>query len=245
VPLRTTGEGFLHGQDLSSFIFTGVRDCPRRRWLGPRCPRPPAAATDPAQRAERAAVRADRGAGSGSAAHDHPALFSGNGGSTDASAVFRVTVPTDAPRLTYTSSYAMEDGFDWGYTVISTDDGKTYQTLSNANTKPTTTPATAGQALTGSSPFPTPQTFDLTPYAGKSVILGFRYLSDPLVNAGGWYIDDVKVGNTVISDGSSTARSSRSPRCARWRFTTGRSPWSASTRSTTAHTLPASTVRST
>jgi hypothetical protein len=37
------------------------------------------------------------------------------------------------------------------------------------------------------------------------VILGFRYVSDALVNAGGWYIDDFKVGNTVISDGSSTA----------------------------------------
>jgi hypothetical protein len=136
---------------------------------------------------------------------DNPALFSGNEGHTDASAVFEVTVPADAPTLSYLTSYTMENGFDYGYTVISTDGGKTYKTLANSATVSTVAPAPPGNALTGSSGLPVTMTFDLSRYAGKKVILGFRYLSDPLVNQGGWYIDDVKVGNTLISDGSSTA----------------------------------------
>jgi bacillopeptidase F (M6 metalloprotease family) len=99
----------------------------------------------------------------------------------------------------------MEDGFDYGYTVISTDGGKTYKTLKNANTKEAKPPAQKGDGLTGSAPLPTPQTFDLSAYKGQAVVLGFRYVSDPLVNLGGWYIDDVKVGNQLISDGSSRA----------------------------------------
>nr|MBA2561033.1 immune inhibitor A [Propionibacteriales bacterium] len=102
------------------------------------------------------------------------------------------------------TSYNMESGFDYGYTVVSTDGGKTYKSLANSATVPTAAPAPVGNAVTGSSGLPTTLTFDLSPYAGQKVILGFRYLSDPLVNQGGWYIDDVKVGNTVISDGSST-----------------------------------------
>jgi hypothetical protein len=136
---------------------------------------------------------------------DNPALFSGNVGSTDATAGFEVTVPADAPTLSYLTSYNMENGFDYGYTLISTDGGKTYRSLANSATVATKAPAPAGSAVTGSSGLPTTLTFDLSKYAGQKVILGFRYLSDPLVNQGGWYIDDVKVGTTLISDGSSTS----------------------------------------
>ena len=47
--------------------------------------------------------------------------------------------------------------------------------------------------------------FDLTAYAGQTVLLGFRYITDPSVTLPGWWIDDVAVGGTVISDGSSLA----------------------------------------
>jgi hypothetical protein len=135
---------------------------------------------------------------------DHPALFSGNAPDSDVTMAFRTTVPLDDPVLSYTSSWSMENGFDWGYTVVSTDGGKTYETLANTNTRTASAPAPAGPGLTGSAPIPVTQSFDLTPYAGRSVILGFRYWSDPMVNSGGWYVDEVHVGHTLISDGSST-----------------------------------------
>jgi hypothetical protein len=206
VPLRTTGVGYMSGRQLTSVGFAGKRSLAPTglKWtVAPRIPLlptlsfPPYPNVPPIDDVPPPELPASP--------LDNPALFSGNEGDTDASAVFPVTVPSDNPTLTYTSSYNMEDGFDYGYTVISTDGGKTYASLKNANTQETKAPAPRGNALTGTAPVPMPQSFDLSAYKGKSVLLGFRYVSDPLVNQGGWYIDDVKVGSQVISDGSSRA----------------------------------------
>lgn len=62
-----------------------------------------------------------------------------------------------------------------------------------------------GPALNGDAAGWATQTFDLSAYAGKSVLIGFRYVSDGGVNDGGWYVDNVKVGGTVVSDGSSAS----------------------------------------
>ena len=206
VPLRTNGIGYMTGSELGSVTFAGRRSLAPvpLRWIvapqGPKLPTlsfpqypnvPPVQDIPPPELPPLPT--------------DNPALFGGNTGNIDASAVFKVTVPTANPTLTYTSTYNLEENFDYGFTVISTDNGKTYQTLANANTKPTVKPAPAGVGFTGASPLPIPQVFDLKPYAGKTVLLGFRFLSDPLVNLGGWYIDDVKVGDTLISDGTSLA----------------------------------------
>jgi hypothetical protein len=114
-------------------------------------------------------------------------------------------VPVEDPVLTYTSTWNMENGFDWGYTILSTDGGKTYQTLSNLNTRGAKAPAPPGVGLTGSEPAATTQSFNLAAYAGQQVVLGFRYWSDSLIDAGGWYVDEVRLGHELISDGSSVA----------------------------------------
>ncbi len=203
VPLRTTGTGFLRGNQLESLRFTGAKALkagPLQWSVVPKTPLLPPVVlpavpntppVDPIVAPELGPLPIDK-----------PALFSGNDGSEDASAVFSTTVPADAPTFSYTSSHSMEDGFDWGYTVVSTNGGKTWESLVNTNTRPTTSPAPAGNALTGSSGIPVTQTFDLTEYAGKKVLIGFRYVSDPLINNGGWYVSDVKLGNKVISDGT-------------------------------------------
>ena len=48
-----------------------------------------------------------------------------------------------------------------------------------------------------------PRSYDLSAYAGQTVLLSFRYVSDGGVNEGGLLIDDVTIGSTVVSDGSS------------------------------------------
>jgi hypothetical protein len=67
-----------------------------------------------------------------------------------------------------------------------------------------------GAAITGSSAGFEAHTWDLSAYAGKKVLLGFRYVTDGSVNAGGWSIDEVTVGGRRVSDGSSL-RGFRSP----------------------------------
>ena len=129
------------------------------------------------------------------------ALWSGNQSNLDASAVTEVTVPVSDPTLTFDEYHQAEATYDYAYTVISTDGGKTYQSLANANT----VDGPYGPALNGDAAGWATQSFDLSAYAGQSVVIGFRYVSDGGVNDGGWYVDDVNVGGTAINDGSTTA----------------------------------------
>jgi hypothetical protein len=129
------------------------------------------------------------------------ALWSGNSTNLDAPAIVPVTVPTTNPTLTFSELHLAEETYDYAYTTISTDGGATYTPLANANT----VEGPLGPGLNGDATAFVTQTFDLSAYAGKSVLIGFRYVSDGGVNDGGWYIDDVKVGSTLISDGTSVA----------------------------------------
>jgi hypothetical protein len=128
----------------------------------------------------------------------NPTLWSGNQSNLDSAAVTQVTVPAGDPTLTYTERHLAEEGYDYAYTTVSTDGGETYTPLSNANT----VAGPYGPALNGDTATFATQTFDLTPYAGQSILIGFRYVSDGGVNDGGWYVDDVTVGGTLVSDGS-------------------------------------------
>jgi hypothetical protein len=128
-----------------------------------------------------------------------PVLWSGNSTNLDASAITPVTVPEDDPTLTFDELHLAEAGYDYAYTVISTDGGATYTPLANANT----VDGPYGPALNGDADAFATQTFDLSDYAGDDVLIGFRYVSDGGVNDGGWYVDNVKVGGTLVSDGSS------------------------------------------
>ncbi len=127
------------------------------------------------------------------------ALWSGNRSNLDSAAVAQVTVPTASPTLTFSELHQAEEGYDYAYTVVSTDGGTSYTPLANANT----VPGPYGPSLNGTATAFATQTFDLSAYAGQTILLGFRYVSDGGVNEGGWYVDDVTVGGTVVSDGSS------------------------------------------
>ncbi len=134
------------------------------------------------------------------------ALFSGNTSNLDTTAVAAVTVPVADPALRLRARYTIEAGYDYGYVTVSTDGGKTYTAVAGDHT----VPAPHGPALNGASDGFEPQTYDLTAYAGRRILLGFRYVSDGSLDEGGWLIDDVTVGATTLSDGS-TLTGFRSP----------------------------------
>jgi len=174
VGLRGRGPAFLSGKQLRSLSFDGAETLPS-------LPLRWTIVTDAPGRA------------------GNTTLWSGNTSNLDSAAATRVTVPADNPTLTYTERHLAEPRFDYAYTVVSTDGGETYVPLANANT----VAGPLGPALNGDSPAFATQTFDLAAYAGQTVLVGFRYVSDGGVNDGGWYVDDVSVGSTLISDGSS------------------------------------------
>ena len=172
VGLRSAGGLYLRGQDLASLQFSGAT----------------VLAAQPLAWTSTTAAPGRSGA----------TLWSGNSSNLDAAAVTRVTVPTAAPTLTYVERHLAEETYDYAYTVVSTDGGVTYTPLANADT----VDGPLGPALNGDSASFVKQTFDLSAYAGKSILVGFRYVSDGGTNDGGWYVDDVRVGGAYISQGS-------------------------------------------
>ena len=128
-------------------------------------------------------------------------LFSGNASNTDASAVTPVTVPTADPTLRFLAKYGAEAGFDYGYVQVSTDGGATYTTIPGDKT----IDAPLGPGLNGTTTGFEPHSYDLSAYAGRDVLVAIRYVSDGGVNEGGLLVDDITVGATAVSDGSSLA----------------------------------------
>jgi hypothetical protein len=126
-------------------------------------------------------------------------LFSGNRLGLDSHAVHEVTVPANDPALTLETQYALEDSYDWAYVTVSTDGGKTYQALAGDRTRP----GLLGPGLTGSSGEVVTAKYDLRPYGGRKVLLGLRYVSDEVVNKGGWRIGKIRLGAAVLNDGTS------------------------------------------
>jgi hypothetical protein len=176
VALQGAGGRAVRGRDLRSLAFTGARTLP---------PIPLAwtiVGDDP-----------DR--------PGNPVLWSGNANNTDASAVFSADVPAADPTLRFLAKYGAEAGFDYGYVQVSTDGGATYTAIGGDHT----VPAPLGPGLNGTTTGFEPEAYDLSAYAGKNVLIAIRYVSDGGVNEGGLKVDDISVGPTAISDGSSLA----------------------------------------
>ncbi|WP_030487329.1 choice-of-anchor J domain-containing protein [Micromonospora chokoriensis] len=128
-------------------------------------------------------------------------LFSGNASNLDSTAVTSVAVPTTDPTLRFTAKYGAEFGYDYGYVTVSTDGGTTYTAIPGDHT----VDGPFGPALNGTTEGFEARSYDLSAYAGKTVLLGFRYVSDGGVNEGGLLLDDITVGGKTVSDGASLA----------------------------------------
>jgi Immune inhibitor A-like, MAM domain len=130
-----------------------------------------------------------------------PLLTVLSGSPADSAAVTSVTVPTADPTLRFLAKYGAELGFDYAYVIVSTDGGATYTAIAGDKT----IDAPLGPGLNGATDGFEPHSFDLSAYAGQNILLGFRYVSDGGVNEGGLLVDDVTIGATQVSDGSSLA----------------------------------------
>jgi hypothetical protein len=176
VALQGANGKVLKGRDLRSLTFTGAKQLPPL----------PLAWTVVSDDPDRAG---------------NPVLWSGNASNTDASAVTQVTVPSADPTLRFLAKYGAEFGFDYGYVQVSTDGGATYTTIPGDKT----IDAPLGPGLNGTTTGFEPHSYDLSAYAGQTILVSIRYVSDGGVNEGGLLVDDITVGATAVSDGSSLA----------------------------------------
>jgi hypothetical protein len=145
-----------------------------------------------------------------------PALRSGSGGNLDRSIVRAVTVPAEDPALTFATSFHLERGWDFGFVQVSTDGGRTWTSQGNADTTldhdpgaiatvQANLPGFTGTSGGGAAPAWITTSFDLSAYAGQDVLLAFRTVTDVNVNEPGWWVDDVRLGGALLSDGTTLA----------------------------------------
>ena len=108
--------------------------------------------------------------------------------------------------LTFDTWYNIEEFWDFGFVQVSNDSGATWVSLANEYTLDespyTITPAIAANlpGLTGYSDWVT-MSFDLSAYAGQEIMLKFRYMTDPMYNYEGWYVDNVYINDKLIDNG--------------------------------------------
>lgn len=142
---------------------------------------------------------------------DGDVLYGGTGDLIDNWAIFEAI---GGGTLTFDTYWDIEDNWDFGFVQVSTDGGYTWTSLANAYTTdvydPNAHPNIIANmpGLTSWSCFVEADcwvnmSFDLSPYSGD-ILLAFRYMTDWAFTYEGWYIDNVHVDGTLISDGSST-----------------------------------------
>jgi hypothetical protein len=151
------------------------------------------------------------------AGHAGSVLYSGAANNRDEAIVRPVTLGSS---VTFDALWNEEDGWDFGFVQVSTDGGATYSSLACTDTTTTTDPGalpTAKQNVPGFSGYSggwKAETCDTSALSGQSALLAFRAFNDPgtLGGAGapaglaaGFWVDNVAVGGTTVSDGSDLA----------------------------------------
>ena len=111
--------------------------------------------------------------------------------------------PAD-PTLELNTYWDIEGYWDFGFVQVSTDGGETWISLDNEYTTYEHDPNAMGSivanlpGLTGWSEDWVTMSFDLTGYAGETVLIGFRYMTDTAVCYEGWYISEASVSDTPL-----------------------------------------------
>ena len=106
----------------------------------------------------------------------------------------------ESATLTYSLWYDIENGWDFAYLEVSTDDGATWDILeTNHSTSRDPLGNAFGPGYTGQIGW-TIETVDLTQYAGLNVLLRFEYVTDDTVNGTGICLGNIAINNAELAD---------------------------------------------
>jgi hypothetical protein len=109
--------------------------------------------------------------------------------------------------------HAIEKDWDYGYVMVSTDGGKTWESLATQDSNPAGGHKNPyGPAFTGNSGGKDSsinavwehETLDLTPYAGKQIVLRFEYVTDDATTGEGMLVDDISIPEINYSTDAET-----------------------------------------
>ena len=111
----------------------------------------------------------------------------------------------DAATLQFHAWYAIEEDWDFAYVEVSEDNGETWMILETTLTSGYNPNGTAlGSGITGESNGWVEDSVDLTPYAGKEVLVRFEYVTDDAENGRGLCLDDFAIDEIGWSDAAET-----------------------------------------
>ncbi len=167
------GHGYLRAKRIHSIVFDGASELPT-------IPLEWTVDADPADQPGDAA------------------LYAGTGDNLDRAIVRQVAVPSGSPQLTFNADWSLEEGYDYGYVQVSTDGGAGYETIPCSDQ----VDGPLGSAYNAESGAFLPETCDLSAFAGQTVVIAFRMVTDASVHFDGFWVDDVAIDGTVLSDGS-------------------------------------------
>lgn len=138
------------------------------------------------------------------------ALYSGCGLNLDRSIARSVSVPASGGELSFDALWAAEEGWDYGYVQVSTDGGETWTSLATQGTTTEHDPGAIAAVVdnlpgfTGDGGTWQRQTASLSAYAGQTILVGFRYITDPGVNEGGFWVRNITAAGTTLPSDSLT-----------------------------------------
>lgn len=142
-------------------------------------------------------------------------LSSGQRNNANAWLARELTLGPGSQILSFDHYYDIEQCYDYAFVQISTDRGQTFTSQGNEETTSCQPPDEQDPRVTALLPGFTGTTegwrrtsFDLSAYAGQTIVLAFRYVTDPNLGGNdrrssndGWWIDNVRLNDTVLSDG--------------------------------------------
>ncbi|SEH46509.1 Immune inhibitor A peptidase M6 [Halobacillus karajensis] len=142
---------------------------------------------------------------------DNQVLSAGTGDELDNNLIFEADLTdVDAATLSFDHLVDIEEAWDYGVVQVSTDQGQTWTSLENENTRsdvveegyPKIKENVPG--FTGHFDDYQSETFDLSEYAGQTIHVSFRYLTDWGYNDTGWFIDNIEVPEIGLSFNGNT-----------------------------------------
>jgi len=107
--------------------------------------------------------------------------------------------------LSFDTSYAIEEQWDFGFVQVSTDGGSTWVSLANDYTRSDIVidghPDIAAN-LPGFTGFGSGNmAFDLSAYVGSEVMVAFRYMTDWGYTEQGWFVDNIAINGQIVDNG--------------------------------------------
>jgi immune inhibitor A len=122
-------------------------------------------------------------------------IWSNRGDSSDMTMTRAFDLPAGkSATLEFDAWYDIEENWDYAYAEVSTDGGSTWKILhTQTGTDSNPQGNSYGFGWTGASNGWVKESVDLTPFAGKNVLVRFEYVTDAALNGEGLIIDNIRI----------------------------------------------------